>query len=78
MTSAKKPTSRSLPPEFPAGYDLLHDPVRNKGTAFTERERNELGLRGLLPPRVDTMREQVTRSLENYTPNQMTSRNTST
>ena len=37
---------------LPRGVKLLHDPVRNKGTAFTEAERDLLGLRGLLPPRV--------------------------
>ena len=48
------------------GAQLLHDPRRNKGTAFTERERTALHLRGLLPPRVDTMDEQVLRVMENY------------
>ena len=66
MTPGKKRTFRKLPPDFPTGHDLLHDPLLNKGTAFTERERNQLGLRGLLPPRVDTMVEQVMRSMENY------------
>ena len=66
MTPSKKRTFRKLPPDFPTGHDLLHDPLLNKGTAFTERERNQLGLRGLLPPRVDTMVEQVMRSMENY------------
>lgn len=47
------------------GVDLLHDPVLNKGTAFTEAERDALGLRGLLPPRVSTETEQVMRVLEN-------------
>jgi malate dehydrogenase (oxaloacetate-decarboxylating)(NADP+) len=42
---------------------LLSDPLLNKGTAFTERERDALGLRGLLPPRVFTLEEQVERSL---------------
>ncbi len=47
------------------GGDLLHDPVLNKGTAFTEAERDALGLRGLLPPRVSTQETQVMRVLEN-------------
>lgn len=47
------------------GVKLLHDPVRNKGTAFTEEERDALGLRGLLPPRVLTQEEQAMRVLEN-------------
>lgn len=41
------------------GVDLLHSPVLNKGTAFTEAERDALGLRGLLPPRVFTQEQQV-------------------
>ncbi|MCB0107093.1 MAG: oxaloacetate-decarboxylating malate dehydrogenase, partial [Caldilineaceae bacterium] len=50
---------------MPHGVKLLHDPVRNKGTAFTAEEREQLGLRGLLPPRVHTQSEQVLRILEN-------------
>ncbi len=41
-----------LPPDFPRGVKLLHDPQRNKGTAFSDSERELLNLRGLLPPRV--------------------------
>ena len=51
--------------ELPHGVALLRDPTLNKGTAFTERERDVLGLRGLLPPRVHTQEEQVQRSLRN-------------
>jgi malate dehydrogenase (oxaloacetate-decarboxylating)(NADP+) len=50
---------------LPTGVALLRDPVLNKDGAFTEGERERLGLRGLLPPRVQTMEEQVQRSLEN-------------
>lgn len=50
---------------FPTGVALLHDPLLNKGTAFTEEEREALGLRGLLPPRVHTIEQQAARVLEN-------------
>ncbi len=45
------------------GADILNDPVLNKGTAFTDVERDALGLRGLLPARVMTMDEQLARLL---------------
>ncbi len=51
--------------QLPQGVQLLHDPVLNKGTAFSEAERDALGLRGLLPPRVHTQDLQVIRVLEN-------------
>lgn len=47
------------------GSALLHHPTLNKGTAFTEEERDKLGLRGLLPPQVNTMEQQVERALGN-------------
>ena len=43
------------------GLDLLRDPLLNKGTAFTEKERDALGLRGLLPPHVHSQAEQMRR-----------------
>ncbi|HXV90817.1 MAG TPA: NAD-dependent malic enzyme [Gemmatimonadales bacterium] len=55
-------TRRSIP----RGSALLNDPLLNKGTAFTDAERDALGLRGLLPPRVFTMDEQAARVMENY------------
>jgi hypothetical protein len=39
----------------PTGYELLHDPRLNKGTAFNEAERREFELEGLLPPAVSTL-----------------------
>jgi malate dehydrogenase (oxaloacetate-decarboxylating)(NADP+) len=54
-----------LPEWFPRGTTLLRDPTLNKGTAFTDGEREALGLRGLLPPRVATLEDQVARVLEN-------------
>jgi malate dehydrogenase (oxaloacetate-decarboxylating)(NADP+) len=50
--------------EVPRGMELLRDPLLNKGTAFTERERDALGLRGLLPPHVLSQNEQAERILE--------------
>ena len=50
---------------LPRGVKLLHDPVHNKGTAFTDAERDTLGLRGLLPPRVCSPAEQELRVLGN-------------
>jgi malate dehydrogenase (oxaloacetate-decarboxylating) len=47
-----------------AGYHLLADPFLNKGTAFSDRERDEFELHGLLPPRVATLDEQVSRRLQ--------------
>lgn len=47
-----------------SGYDLLNSPLLNKGTAFTEEERDLFDLHGLLPPRVATLDEQVSRRLE--------------
>lgn len=47
------------------GVKLLHDPLRNKGSAFTEAERDVLDLRGLLPPHVHSMSEQEKRVLGN-------------
>jgi len=47
--------------EHPTGYDLLHNPRLNKGTAFTEAERRAYGLDGLLPPAVTNVDLQVAR-----------------
>jgi len=48
------------------GVALIHDPRWNKGTAFTQAERDALGLEGLLPPRVLTMEEQLLRVRHNF------------
>ncbi|MBT8092767.1 MAG: NAD-dependent malic enzyme [Gammaproteobacteria bacterium] len=54
-----------MSPALRQGVKILHDPVRNKGTAYTEAERDALKLRGLLPPRVHSMAEQELRVLGN-------------
>ena len=51
--------------QLPRGIDLLHNPLLNKGTAFTQVERDSLGLHGLLPPRIFSEDEQVNRVMEN-------------
>ena len=45
----------------PKGYDLLHNPFLNRGTAFTLTERTSNGIEGLLPPIVDTLELQIAR-----------------
>jgi len=57
-------SNRTLP-ERRRGLALLRDPAFNKGTAFSEAERDALGLRGLLPTQVITQEVQVERILEN-------------
>jgi malate dehydrogenase (oxaloacetate-decarboxylating)(NADP+) len=50
----------------PSGPDLLHDPALNKGTAFTDEERDRLHLRGLLPPRILTLEQQLDKTLASF------------
>ena len=40
------------------GFDLLLHPRLNKGTAFTEAERDAFGLHGLLPPHIGSLEDQ--------------------
>jgi malate dehydrogenase (oxaloacetate-decarboxylating)(NADP+) len=63
LTSTKPKSSRALPSR---GVDWLHNPAFNKGTAFSDAERDALGLRGLLPPHVQTMEEQARRVMDNF------------
>ncbi len=58
--------NRSAKAGIPRGAALLQDPQLNKGTAFTEAERDALGLRGLLPPHVFKIEDQEGRVLENF------------
>ncbi len=48
------------------GRSLLFNYQTNKGTAFSQRERDDLDLTGLLPPQVSTMKQQLDRTYENF------------
>lgn len=45
------------------GVDIIHDPLWNKGMAMDYPERDRLNLRGLVPPRVKSLEEQMERTL---------------
>jgi malate dehydrogenase (oxaloacetate-decarboxylating) len=59
-------TTHSGLSEMPRGMDILNRQGLNKGTAFTEEERTEFGLHGLLPPQVETLDEQAVRAYEAF------------
>ncbi len=48
------------------GFPLTRLPLLNKSTGFTQEERRELGLEGLLPPHVSSLEEQVVRAYANF------------
>jgi malate dehydrogenase (oxaloacetate-decarboxylating) len=48
------------------GRSLLFNYITNKGTAFSQREKDELDLAGLLPPQVSNMKQQLDRTYENF------------
>ncbi len=56
---------RSLQVPF-TGPTLLGTPLLNKGTAFTQEERNALHLRGLLPEEVESIDQQAARAYQQY------------
>jgi malate dehydrogenase (oxaloacetate-decarboxylating)(NADP+) len=58
-------SAHTTPAYSPHGLALLRDPLLNKGTAFSEEERDALGLRGFLPAAVLSMEAQVERFLAN-------------
>ena len=49
-----------------SGHQLLDEPLLNKGSAFSDEERRDLGLLGLLPLHCSTIDEQLARVYENY------------
>jgi malic enzyme len=48
------------------GVELLHNPILNKGSAFSIEERKLFKLEGLLPPAVSTLDTQVARRWESF------------
>lgn len=60
-----KRVKKDLRIRLPLGVALLRDPAFNKGSAFTEKEREVLGIEGLLPPRVHSIEDQLVRVLGN-------------
>src|SRR6266566_2999292 len=65
MTMLDRAAAQPVVSDFPHGVALLRDPLLNKGTAFSEEERDALGLRGLLPAHLLSMEEQAARMMEN-------------
>ena len=63
--NAREQPKLSVDANSPRGIALLRDPLLNKGTAFTEQERDTLGLRGLLPAHVLSMEAQAKRVMTN-------------
>ena len=47
-----------------SGYDLINSPRLNKGTAFSDHERDVFDLHGLLPPHVGSLDEQIERRIQ--------------
>jgi malate dehydrogenase (oxaloacetate-decarboxylating) len=68
MSSLKE--QAAIPPRIVetalSGYELLNDPLLNKGTGFTDAERDAFDLHGLLPPRVASLDMQVRRRLDAF------------
>jgi len=60
-----KTTKRPLYIHY-AGPSLIETPLLNKGSAFTKEEREHFNLAGLLPPRFETIEEQVSRCYMQY------------
>jgi malate dehydrogenase (oxaloacetate-decarboxylating) len=64
MDTAPSPETGDVIETKWTGFDLLNNPMLNKGTAFTGAERTDFALHGLLPPHVGTIEEQVARRLK--------------
>jgi len=63
-TQPQRPDSGNTCQVSLSGYDLINSPRLNKGTAFSDRERDVFSLHGLLPPHVGTLEEQMERRMQ--------------
>ncbi len=65
MSTRTRARGRSTRVKPARGLELLRDPLLNKGTGFSEKERDAYGLRGLLPAAVLPIQAQADRVLTN-------------
>ena len=63
MTQISQPASPDVIETDLTGVDLINQPLLNKGTAFTDEERDAFKLHGMLPPNIGNLPEQVRRRL---------------
>jgi len=66
MSLTAMPQQNIVRPVHLRGMDLLNNPALNKGTAFTEDERESFGLNGLLPPVIESLDDQVGRAYQAF------------
>ena len=64
MSQASVPDHTGIVETALTGYDLINRPILNKGTSFTDDERDEFHLHGILPPQVGTLENQAARRLK--------------
>src|SRR4051812_36020978 len=62
--NSDRPSARTVKCPY-RGYELLKQPMFNKGSAFSDTERALFGLNGLLPSTVSTLAQQEQRVYEN-------------
>jgi len=48
------------------GYEIIRNPLLYKGTAFTSEERKNLGIQGMIPPGILTLKEQIEKIYKKY------------
>ena len=64
MSAPSQATSDGTRQVSLSGFNLINSPRLNKGTAFSEHERDIFHLHGLLPPHIGTLEEQVERRIQ--------------